>query len=157
MSKQQGRKALIILSDGVDHGSKETLATAIETAQRADTLVYSILFKDDEEGGRPGGFSMGGRGGGGRRGGGRNPQEERPDGKKILQQISKETGGRFFEVSKKETVDKIYAEIDEELRNQYSLGYTPDKNAGAGYHKIVLTTKQKELVVQARDGYYTGQ
>ena len=157
MSKQQGRKALIILSDGVDHGSKETLATAIETAQRADTLVYSILFKDDEEGGRPGGFSMGGRGGGGRRGGGRNPQEERPDGKKILQQISKETGGRFFEVSKKETVDKIYAEIDEELRNQYSRGYTPDKNAGAGYHKIVLTTKQKELVVQARDGYYTGQ
>jgi VWFA-related protein len=157
MSKQQGRKALIILSDGVDRGSKETLATAIETAQKADTLVYSILFKDEEEGGRPGGFSMGGRGGGGQRGGGRNPQEERPDGKKILQQISKETGGRFFEVSKKETVDKIYAEIEEELRNQYSLGYTPDKNAGAGYHKIVLTTKQKELVVQARDGYYTGQ
>jgi VWFA-related protein len=157
MGKQQGRKALIILSDGVDHGSKETLATAIETAQRADTLVYSILFKDNEEGGRPGGFSMGGRGGGGRRGGGRNPQEERPDGKKILQQISKETGGRFFEVSKKETVDKIYADIEEELRNQYSLGYTPDKNAGPGYHKITLTTKQKELVVQARDGYYSGQ
>jgi VWFA-related protein len=156
MNKQQGRKALIILSDGVDHGSKETLATAIETAQRADTLVYSILFKDDEEGGRPGGFSMGGRGGG-RRGGGRYPQEERPDGKKILQQISRETGGRFFEVSKKETVDKIYADIEEELRNQYSLGYTPDKNAGAGYHKIALATKQKELVVQARDGYYSGQ
>jgi VWFA-related protein len=156
MSKQQGRKALIILSDGVDHGSKETLATAIETAQKADTLVYSILFKDDEEAGHQGGFSRG-QYGGGRRGGGRYPQEERPDGKKILQQISKETGGRFFEVSKKETVDKIYAEIDEELRNQYSLGYTPDKSAGAGYHKIVLTTKQKELVVQARDGYYSGQ
>lgn len=45
MSKQQGRKALIILSDGVDHGSKETLTAAIETAQRADTVVYSILFK----------------------------------------------------------------------------------------------------------------
>jgi VWFA-related protein len=99
---------------------------------------------------------MGGRGGG-RRGGGRYPQEERPDGKKILQQISRETGGRFFEVSKKETVDKIYADIEEELRNQYSLGYTPDKNAGAGYHKIALATKQKELVVQARDGYYSGQ
>lgn len=159
MSKQQGRKALIILSDGVDHGSKESLTTAIETAQRADTLVYSILFKDDEEGGRPGGggFGMGGRGGGGRHGGGRYPQEDRPDGKKILQQISKETGGRFFEASKKETVDKIYAEIEEELRSQYSLGYTRDKNTGAGYHKIVLTTKQKELVVQARDGYYSGQ
>ncbi len=156
MSKQQGRKSLIILSDGVDHGSKESLATAIEKAQRSDTVVYSILFKDDEgyggQGGRMGG--MGGMGGGRR--GGRFPQQERPDGKKILQQISKETGGRLFEVSKKETVDKIYSQIEEELRNQYSLGYAPDKNAGPGYHKIQLTVKQKDLVVQSRDGYYSG-
>jgi VWFA-related protein len=155
MRKQQGRKALIILSDGVDHGSKETLTTAIETAQRADTVVYSILFKDDEENGNRGGFSMGQRGGGRR--GGRFPQEERPDGKKILQQISKATGGKRYEVSKKETVDKIYAEIEEDLRNQYSLAYTPGKNEGPGYHKISLTTKQKELIVQARDGYYATQ
>jgi len=157
MKKQTGRKALIILSDGVDHGSKETLTEAIETAQRADTVVYSILFKDEEESGHQGGFGMGGPYGGGHHGGGRYPQGERPDGKKILQQISKATGGRLFEVSKKETVDKIYSEIEEELRNQYSLGYTPDKNTGPGYHKIQLTTKQKDLVVQARDGYYTGE
>jgi nitric oxide reductase activation protein len=56
MSRRQGRKALIVLSDGVDHGSKETLTNAIETAQRADTVVYSILFKDDEENGNRGGF-----------------------------------------------------------------------------------------------------
>jgi len=154
MSKQQGRKAVIILSDGVDHGSKESLPTAIEMAQRSDTVVYSILFKDDEGYGNSM-ARMGGMGGGGRRGG-RFPQQERPDGKKILQQISKETGGRLFEVSKKETIDKIYADIEEELRNQYSLGYAPDKNAGAGYHKIQLTVKQKDLVVQARDGYYSG-
>ena len=154
MRKQQGRKALIILSDGVDHGSKVGITTAIETAQRADTVVYSILFKDDEGYGRSS-MQMGPFGTG-RRGGGR-PQEERVDGKKILQQISKETGGRMFEVSKKETVEKIYAEIEEELRNQYSLGYTPDKNTGAGYHKLHVTTKQQELVVQARDGYYSGQ
>jgi VWFA-related protein len=157
MSKQQGRKALIILSDGVDHGSRESITTAIETAQRADTVVYSILFKDDEGyGGRGGSVSMGSIGMG-RRGGGRYPQEERPDGKKILQQISKETGGRLFEVSKKETVEKIYAQIEEELRNQYSLGYTPDKNTGPGYHKMQVTTRQKDLVVQARDGYYSAQ
>jgi VWFA-related protein len=161
MNKQQGRKALIILSDGVDRGSKESLTEAIETAQRANTVVYSILFKDDEPsygygGGGMMGGPMGSHGGGHHGGGNRYPQEERPDGKKILQQISKATGGRLFEVSKKETVDKIYAEIEEELRNQYSLGYTPDKDTGPGYHKIVLTTKQKDLAVQARDGYYTG-
>ena len=49
IKKQHGRKALIILSDGVDRGSKETLATAIETAQRADTVVYSILFTGEEQ------------------------------------------------------------------------------------------------------------
>jgi VWFA-related protein len=155
MSKQQGRKALIILSDGVDHGSKVGITTAIETAQRADTVVYSILFKDSEGFGDRS-LSMGPFGTG-RRGGGRGPQEERVDGKKILEQISKETGGRMFVVSKKETVEKIYSQIEEELRNQYSLGYTPDKNTGPGYHKLHVTTKQKELVVQARDGYYSAQ
>jgi VWFA-related protein len=155
MSKQQGRKALIILSDGVDRGSKESLSEAIETAQRADTVIYSILFKDEEGYGYPGGGMMGSHGGYGGRHGGRYPQEQRPDGKKILEQISKATGGRLYEVSKKETVDKIYSEIEEELRNQYSLGYTPDKDTGPGYHRIQLTTKNKDLVVQARDGYYS--
>jgi VWFA-related protein len=161
MSKQHGRNALIVLSDGVDHGSKETLAEAIETAQRADTVVYSILFADHE--GSSHGFGMGGPygghggyGGGGYGGhGGRPPQPERPDGKKILDQISNATGGRLFEVSKKETVDKIYADIQEELRNQYRIGYTPAKNLEAGYHKIHLSTNNKDLKVQARDGYYS--
>jgi VWFA-related protein len=158
MSKQQGRKALIILSDGVDRGSKETLAEAIETAQRADTVVYSILFKDESANSFRGGGMMGPHGGygGGRHGGG-YPQESRPDGKKILEQISKATGGRLYEVSKKETVDKIYAEIAEELRNQYSLGYSPDQDSGPGYHKIQLTTANKDLLVQARDGYYSAK
>jgi len=161
MAKQQGRKALIVLSDGVDRNSKETLASAIEAAQRADTLVYSVLFKDQQQygnggfGGRGGG--MGGRGGMGRRGGGggRYPQESRPDGKKILDRISKETGGRLFEVSKKEPIEQIFDSVQEELRNQYSLGYTPNPpNTGPGYHKITLTTKQTDLIVQTRDGYY---
>ena len=160
MKKQQGRKALIILSDGVDSGSKESLVDAIESAQRADTLIYSILFAGDESNGRPGGFGgFGGMGhhggmGGGGRGGSRYPSEERPDGKKILDRISKETGGRLFEVSKKQPIDDIYSQIEEELRNQYSLGYTPATDSGAGYHKIQLTTKDKDQIVQTRDGYY---
>jgi VWFA-related protein len=165
MKKQQGRKALIVLSDGVDRGSKESMETAIATAQKADTTVYSILYKDDEAyGERRGGFGMGGPWGGGgpmgrRAGGGpRYPQESRSDGKKILTRISRETGGRMFEVSKKLTVDQIYAQIEEELRNQYSLGYTPDRtNAAGGYHKIQLVAKGKDLVVQTRDGYYAAE
>jgi VWFA-related protein len=160
MAKQQGRKALLVLSDGVDRGSKETLASAIEAAQRANTLVYSILFSDREGYGNAGGWGrpgMGGMGGMGRRGGGRGrfPQEALPDGKKILEHLSKETGGQLFEVSKKEPIDQIYDKIQEELRNEYSLGYTPDRApSGPGYHKISLTTNRKGLIVQARDGYY---
>jgi len=158
MSKQQGRKALIVLSDGVDHGSKETMAEAIASAERADTIIYSIYFADEDEGGYGNrGFSMGGPGMG-RRGGGRYPQEQRPDGKKILEQISQQTGGRLFKASKKETLEKIYAEIDEDLRNQYSLAYTPDKGNTVGYHKIHLTVPaQKDDIITARDGYYYGQ
>jgi len=158
MKKQTGRKALVVLSDGVDRGSKEPLLGAIEAAQRADTIVYSILFKDDEQhsfGGFGGG--MGGMGGGHHGGRGRYPQESRPDGKKILEQISRETGGQLFEVSGKQTVEKIYAQIEEDLRNQYSLGYTPDRaDPGEGVHKISVKTKEKDLVVHAREEYYWG-
>jgi VWFA-related protein len=155
IKKQQGRKALIVLSDGVDHGSKESLDTAIETAQRADTVVYSILFGDDEQSDRNPFGGIGGPGMGGRGGGmGRFPQEQRPDGKKVLEQISRETGGRLFEVSKKQPINQIYATIEEELRNQYSLGYTPESGVPPGNHKIHLTTKQKDMTVQTRDGYY---
>ena len=181
MKKQQGRKALIILSDGVDHGSKTFLDGAIESAQRADTVIYSIYFaeprrdRDDRDrqhsgmgrggggwpgggGGWPGGgggYPGGGGGGRGGRGGQRREEEPHADGKKILERISKETGGRFFEVSRKQTVGEIYDSIGEELRTQYSMGYTPDKDSAAsGYHHVQLAVKKQDLTVQTRDGYY---
>jgi VWFA-related protein len=183
MTKQKGRKALIILSDGVDNGSKESLARSIEAAQRADTVIYAIYFKGEEpqfsDQGRPhggggrfpgggGGYPGGGRypgggypgggypGGGGGRGpgGGMN----RVDGKKVLERMAQETGGRLFEVSKKQTFADIYKQIAEELRAQYRLGYTPDQAASAdGYHQVDLTTHKKDLYVQTRDGYYAGK
>jgi len=201
-SKQQGRKALIILSDGVDQGSKISLSRAIEAAQRADTLVYTILFADPDAynnvasgypgrhgggypgggypgggypggrrypgggypgGGYPGGGYPGGGGGGGYPGGGGGGGRGRggfshADGKQVMQQLAQQTGGRFFEVSKHESIDDIYKTIGEELRNQYSLGFTPDQaDAEGGYHKITVTTTQKDLTVQARDGYYSGK
>jgi VWFA-related protein len=154
MKKQQGRKALILLTDGVDNGSRVPLSRAIEAAQRADTLVYSILFAGEEGNQQP--FGMG-RGMGRRGGMGRYPpqQSQRPDGKKVLQRISLETGGGFFEVSKKDSIDQIYDRIQEELRNQYSIGYTSDNEAGGtGFRRIAVTVKQKGMIVQTREGYY---
>jgi VWFA-related protein len=174
MKKQQGRKALIILTGGIDRGSKTYLESAIESAQRADTVVYSIYFGDSHHddrnqdqrrgggmgrggGGWPGGGGRypGGGGGRGGRGGQRHPEEPRTDGKKILQRVSRETGGRFFEVTKKEPVGQIYDSIVEELRTQYGMGYTPDKDSAAsGYHHVQLAVKRKDLTVQTREGYY---
>ena len=162
MMKQHGRKAVILLTDGVDEGSKVSLDRAISSAQRADVLVYSILYADPDA--YPHGFGggmgpHGPWGGPGRYPGGGYPQTtQHPDGKKVLQRMSKETGGRFFEVSKKEPINEIYAQIEDELRNQYNLGYTPDKAlATEGYHRIALTTNNKDLIVQTRAGYYFEQ
>ena len=168
MSRQKGRKALILLTDGVDQGSKYSLDRAIEAAQRSDTMVYSILFSDPSAynhgmgGGYPGGQRGGWNGpwggsGGPPMGGPRypGPYESHPDGKRVLQRLSQETGGHFFEVTKKESVAAIYKQVQEELRNQYSLGFSPDHpEQSAGYHKILLAAKPKDLIVQTRQGYY---
>jgi VWFA-related protein len=159
MKKETGRKALLVLSDGVDIGSHENLGQAIEAAQRANTIVYTILLTDAQGYDHNRGFSGGGIG---RRGGvggpfpGRIPRAQRPDGKKVLDRVATETGGQLFQVSKKLPVDAIYAQIGEELRNEYSVAYTPDRtDPGPGYHTIQLTTKKRGLIVQARGGYYS--
>jgi VWFA-related protein len=174
-AQPQSRKALVLLTDGADRGSKESLTAAIEAAQRNDVTLYAIYYKGEEPhdnnggGGRRGGFpGMGGGfpGGGGRHGGGGYPGggggngggggRSSVDGKKILERMADETGGRVFEVTKKMTLPDIYKEIAEELRSQYRLGFTPANNED-GYHKLVVDLpKQKKLILQARDGYYTG-
>jgi VWFA-related protein len=134
--KESGRKAFVLLTDGEDHGSRFTIESAVEAAQRADTLLYSILFSDESFGG--------GRGFG-------------PDGKDVLKKMSRETGGGYFEVSGKHPLDAVYRQLQEELRSQYSLGYTPADGA-RGFRAIRVGIKagaaRKGLVVQARSGYY---
>jgi VWFA-related protein len=166
MQKQQGRKAIVVLTDGEDRGSKETLLSAIAAAQRAETVVYAIYFKGEQHGygggghGGYGGHGGGFPGGGGHGGypGGRGGSEQHVDGKKVLAQITRETGGRLFEVSGKQTFAAIYTEIGEELRSQYRLGYVPDKDAASeGFHHVQLTSlKDRKLSIQTRDGYYGG-
>jgi VWFA-related protein len=134
MQQQHGRKALILLTDGVDVGSDASLADAIEAAQRTDTLVYSILFSD------PGayGFLSGGENGAG-----------------ALRRISKDTGAGFFEVSKKHGIDQIFDAIQDELRSQYSIGYASSEPVRISeWRTIQLATRQKGLVVQARERYW---
>jgi VWFA-related protein len=168
MRKEQGRKALILLTDGVDNGSKVPLSSSVESAQRADTLVYSIRFFDPNAYGNQGGYGSPFPGGGRRRGGygspfpgggggypppNRTPSNRTADGKKVLERISEETGGGYAEVSGNDTLDKIYARIEDELRSQYNLGYTSDQ-PGSGYRAIKVGVKIKNLTVQARQGYY---
>jgi len=150
LSKQTGRKAMILLTDGEDNGSRTYLEEAIGSTQKADTLGYAVRIVDDEIGSMvPHGWG-GGPGGGGRGGG-----QDRPDGKKVLKQIASETGGGYYEYGKKKSLDDIYAEIEDELRNQYSIGYTSDHvGDDKGFRKIALTVGQKGYVVQARKGYY---
>ncbi|MGH9572085.1 MAG: hypothetical protein ACRD40_00935 [Candidatus Acidiferrales bacterium] len=88
--------------------------------------------------------------------GGHYPREERVDGKKVLQKLSTQTGGQVFEISKKVPIDQAYAEAAEALRNQYSLGHTPNSlDDDTGHHRIQLSVDQKDDLAQARDGYYS--
>lgn len=155
LRKPKGRKAMILMTDGVDNNSKVSLADSIEAAQKSDTLVYSILFSDATAyGGGMAPIPMGGRHGGGMgRPGGSSDSPE--DGKRVLQRLSKETGGGFFEVSKKHPLDETFARIQEELRSQYSLAFSPDSNDSDNYHRVELTTVKSDLKVQTREGYYS--
>jgi VWFA-related protein len=175
MQSKDGRKALVVFSDGADRGSKETLNEAIDAADKANLAIYTIYFKGEQQGGSsgfPGGGHRGGGGypgggggypggGGGYPGGGGGHRGGQPtsgngiDGKKIMQEIATRTGGHAFEAKKKDDLEAIYKLIEEELRNQYLLTYTPDKvdNEG-GFHKIALKANKDDYVVATREGYF---
>jgi VWFA-related protein len=171
MKPKTGRKALIIFSDGVDRGSRETLNEALDAADHANVSIYTIYFRGEgerDQNGFPGGGRHGGMGGGmgggfpgggggwpGGGGGHRRQEETGVDGKKIMAQIATRTGGRYFEAKKKENLDDIYNQIAEELRGQYLLSYTPQPaDNDGGYHKIALKANKDDLIVITREGYY---
>ena len=141
LRNEAGRKTIILITDGVDQGSKVSEKEAIETAQRADCIVFSIRYFDWEAYGGWGGRGIGiGNPGG--------------EGYSALKKMSNETGGSVYEVSKKLSLAEIFDQIQQELRSQYSLSYNAPAGGSAEFRKIKLRTKDGSLKVQTRTGYY---
>src|SRR5262249_239325 len=126
LSRQVGRKAMILLTDGVDEGSRLKLREALEAAQKADVICYVLLLFDPRYG------------------------SDMSD----MSHLAEQTGGRAISVGHADNLGKAFRQISEELRTQYSLGYTStnEKHDG-GFRKIELKSKDG-YKVQARKGYY---
>jgi Ca-activated chloride channel homolog len=125
LTNQMGRRAMVILTDGGDNGSQLSEKKAIEAAQRSDIMIYSVYYSD---------------------GGGDYD---------TLSHLSKATGGRVFTVGPDMSLEQIYAQIADDMRLQYQLGYRPPASRPNKYHKIDLKATDKKLTVQAREGYFT--
>jgi len=143
LAAKTGRKAMVLITDGNDRGSHYSLDQAIENAQRADTIVYSLYYADTERGGN-----------------GRYGRREEDGGAGItgLHRLADETGGRLFTIDKKNTLDKAFGDIQQETRSQYSLAWKPANAATNGdYHEIEVRPKNADYTVQARKGYYSAK
>ncbi|MDE3179284.1 MAG: VWA domain-containing protein [Acidobacteriota bacterium] len=137
MADQAGRKVLILLTDGQDEGSKETLKDAIRSAQKADVMVYSINIVD------PRMYGTYNQYGGGY------------IGDSVLKMLSEQTGGEYIRVGRWHDTSAAFQEIARQLRTQYLLGYSPtDRTRNGSYHKIRVRVLNKNYRVQARQGYY---
>ncbi len=133
-----GRKVIVLITDGVDQGSRVKLGEAVEAAHKADAIIYSVYYADPGfYRGRYGGYTFGGMGDG------------------DLRKMSEETGGRLLKVERRRPLEDIFNEIQREMRSQYAIGYTPLNPAKDGsFRRIEIRPHSKELKVQARKGYY---
>ena len=134
LRREVGRKVIVLITDGMDYGSRITRAEAIAESLKADAIVYSIYYTDSRYGGF-GGFSG-------------------SDGD--LKKMSEETGGRVFHVSGRNGLSEIFREIDEEMRSQYNIAWSPSEPAKDGaFRKIDVKVANKDHRVHARKGYFT--
>src|SRR5579863_9796595 len=134
LKNEVGRKAIILITDGVDTGSKVSRDKAVEAAQRADAIIYSIFYQDAA--------AYGPFGGGG-------------GGEAELRRMSDQTGGRVFHIDRKTTLEDAFKDIQEDLRTQYSLGYnSTNPRKDGSYRRLDIKTSNKDQKVQARKGYY---
>jgi VWFA-related protein len=127
LTSEAGRKAIVIVTDADDQGSKVRLEEAIEAAQRTDTVIHILLVVDPRYGGNA----------------------------SVAHKLAEETGGRMISVRSEKKLMEAFDEISEELRNQYTLGYYPSNAARDGkFRKIRVETVNHDLKVLARRGYY---
>jgi VWFA-related protein len=132
-SHEVGRKAMILLTDGEDQGSRLKIKDAIEAAQKADAICYVLLIADR------GFYGFGGY-----------------SGDSEMRKLTQETGGRVIQVGNKiEKLRQAFDQISQELRSQYNIGYTPTNTTRDGsFRKVEIKPKQGEYKIQARSGYY---
>lgn len=133
LKNEVGRKVIIILSDGVDTGSTKKLDESLEAAQRSDVIIYSVVVSDRGFYDRYSGLG----------------------GDSTLKRYAEQTGGRMIEVSRMEDTARAFREIAEELRTQYSLGYTSSNSRRDGsFRKIQIKIRNRNYKVNTRRGYY---
>ncbi len=139
MKSIAGRKALVIVSDGMDTGSKHHLTDAIEAAQGADTLVYAIKYVS------PVVLAM-------------SPSAYLiAKARHGMRRLAEETGGQEFG-SPHGGPEEIFAQIERELRSQYVVAFSPTDNGRDGkFHKLSVKVKAKDMRVRARSGYYAAE
>ena len=127
LNGEAGRKAIIIVTDAQDEGSKVRLEEAVESAQRTDTVIHILLVADPRFGGNVG----------------------------VAHKLTEDTGGRLIVVNSEKRLEEAFDQISEELRSQYTLGYYPTNTARDGkFRKIKVDMTNHDLKVLARKGYY---
>jgi len=154
-NRERGRRAVIILTDGEDNGSSSDLEGAIKQVQRADTAVYTVLYTDKRD--APS-LSVD------------TPEQKliratqgvtgnaaKVTGRAAMERISLASGGRLFVVDKNNPVEKVYQQIELDMRMQYRIGYTPPQSPPGTYHTLEVKPKDSKYAIQARVGYYTPQ
>lgn len=129
---QVGRKVVVVITDGVDQGSRYKIDQAIKAAQLADAIIYGIYYVDSAA-----------------YGGWMAPSDH------DLHRMAEETGGRVLRVDRKHTLQDIFKEIQEEMRSQYAIGYSPTNSTrDGGFRKLDIKLADKDLRPQARKGYF---
>ena len=127
LNGEAGRKAIVIVTDAQDEGSKVRLEEAVEAAQRTDTVIHLLLVADPRFGGNAG----------------------------VARRLTEETGGRLIIVNSEKKLEEAFDQISEELRSQYTLGYYPTNTAKDGkFRKIRVDANNHDYKVLARRGYY---